>query len=86
MPRGQKAKHEKQKQYCNKFNKDFKNGLHQKQTKKTLYKKNRTVFTSQIWPKGHRGVYAGHLIVLEGLACMFCHSILNGKGKGILLM
>ena len=25
---GQNPKHEKQKQYCNKFNIDFKNGLH----------------------------------------------------------
>ena len=28
MPRGQKNKYRKQKQYCNKFNKDFKNGSH----------------------------------------------------------
>ena len=34
MPRSQKTK--KQKQYCNKFNKDFKNGPHQK--KKSLKK------------------------------------------------
>ena len=33
MPWGQKTK-TKQKQYCNKFNKDFKNGLHQKKNLK----------------------------------------------------
>ena len=36
-PRGQKNQGTKQKQYCNKFNKDFKNGSHQK--KKNLKKK-----------------------------------------------
>ena len=30
MPRGQKKQNIKQKQYCNKFNKEFKNGPHQK--------------------------------------------------------
>ena len=30
MPHGQKSQNIKQKQYCNKFNKDFKNGPHQK--------------------------------------------------------
>ena len=34
MPCGQKPKHKQQKQYCNKFNKDFKNGQHQKNLKK----------------------------------------------------
>ena len=29
-----KPEHKKQKQYCNKFNKDFKNGPHQKNLKK----------------------------------------------------
>ena len=33
MPWGQETK-TKQKQYCNKFNKDFKNGPHQKNFKK----------------------------------------------------
>ena len=33
MPCGQKPKH-KTEQYCNKFNKDFKNGLHQRNLKK----------------------------------------------------
>ena len=28
LPCGQKPKHKTQKQYCDKFNKDFKNGLH----------------------------------------------------------
>ena len=37
MPRGQKNQNIKQKQYCNKFNKDFKNGPHQKK----IYKKER---------------------------------------------
>ena len=37
MPHDQKTKNMKQKQYCNKFNKDFKNGPHQK--KKILKKK-----------------------------------------------
>ena len=34
MPLGQKTKPQKQKQYCNKSNKDFKNGLHPKKKKK----------------------------------------------------
>ena len=38
MLQGQKNQSAKQKQYCNKFNKDSKNGLHQK--KKNLKKKN----------------------------------------------
>ena len=33
MPHGQKHQNVKQKQYCNKFNGDFKNGLHQKKLK-----------------------------------------------------
>ena len=37
MPHGQKNKNIKQKQYCNKFNKDFKNDPHQK--KKKIFKK-----------------------------------------------
>ena len=36
MPHHQKTKNIRQKQYCNKFNKDFKNGPHQK---KNLLKK-----------------------------------------------
>ena len=36
MPCGQKTKNIKQKQYCNKFNKDFKNCPHQKSLKKNL--------------------------------------------------
>ena len=36
MPLSQKNQNLKQKQYCNKFNKDFKNGLH---LKKKLKKK-----------------------------------------------
>ena len=35
MPRGQNTK-TKQKQYCNQFNKDFKNGPHQKKKNKRL--------------------------------------------------
>ena len=34
MPRGQNTRNIKQKQYCNQFNKDFKNGPHQKEKKK----------------------------------------------------
>ena len=34
MPRGQKTKNMKQKQYCSKFNKDFENGPHQKKKKR----------------------------------------------------
>ena len=34
MPNGQKNQKVKQKQYCNEFNKDFKNGPHQKKKKK----------------------------------------------------
>ena len=34
MPFGQKTKSIKQKQYCNKFKKDFTNGPHQKSLKK----------------------------------------------------
>ena len=34
MPHCQKTKNIKQKQYCNKFNKDFKNGPHQKKNLK----------------------------------------------------
>ena len=33
MPRSQKTENIKQKQYCNKFNKEFKNGPHQKKKK-----------------------------------------------------
>ena len=32
MPHGQKNQNVRQKQYCNKFNKDFKNGPHQEKT------------------------------------------------------
>ena len=39
MPQGKKRQDIKQKQYCNKFNKDFKNGLHQKK----IFKKKRSV-------------------------------------------
>ena len=34
VPLGQKTKTQKQKKYCNKLNKDFKNGLHPKKKKK----------------------------------------------------
>ena len=34
-----KSKHKKQKQYCNKFNKEFKNGLHEKSLKREKEKK-----------------------------------------------
>ena len=37
IPHASRPKNQKQKQYCNKFNKDFKNGPHQK--KKNLKKK-----------------------------------------------
>ena len=46
IPHTSQPKHQniKQKQYCNKFNKNFKNGLHQKKKKKILgKKKNRKV-------------------------------------------
>ena len=33
VPHGQKKQNIRQKQYCNKFNGDFKNGLHQKKLK-----------------------------------------------------
>ena len=33
MPQAKKPKHIRQKQYCNKFNKDFKNGPHEKNLK-----------------------------------------------------
>ena len=33
VPHGQKNQNIRQKQYCNKFNGDFKNGLHQKKLK-----------------------------------------------------
>ena len=46
MPRRQKNQNIKQKQYCNKFNKDFKNGPHQK--KKSL-KKDYSLFTELSW-------------------------------------
>ena len=36
MPQGQQTEHKQQKQYCNKFNKDFKNGPHQKKFYKAL--------------------------------------------------
>ena len=42
-PKKKKAKH---KQYCNKFNKDFKNGPHQK--KKTLKKENLSFTASKM--------------------------------------
>ena len=35
---GPKKRNKKQKKYCNKFNKDFKNGPHQKKKKNTLKK------------------------------------------------
>ena len=37
VPLGQKTKKQKQKKYCNKLNKDFKNGLHPKKKKKKKY-------------------------------------------------
>ena len=43
-------KHKKQKQYCNKFNKDFKNGPHQKK-KNLLYKKNNKIQKKRIKEK-----------------------------------
>ena len=36
MSQGQQTEHKQQKQYCNKFNKDFKNGPHQR--KKNFFK------------------------------------------------
>ena len=36
MPWGPKPKNVKQRQYCDKFNKDFKNGPHKKKSLKTL--------------------------------------------------
>ena len=38
MPHGQKNKNIKQKQYCNKFNKDCKNGLYEKKSLKKSMK------------------------------------------------
>ena len=39
VPCDQKTKTEKQEQYCNQFNKDFKNGLQKKKKKKKSFKK-----------------------------------------------
>ena len=44
MPLSQKNQNIKQKQYCNKFNKDFKNGPHQKH----LFKKNLKTFSLKL--------------------------------------
>ena len=51
IPRASRPKNEniKQKQYCNKFNKDFKNGLHQKNLKK---KKTRMIRCESLRPSG----------------------------------
>ena len=63
MPHGQKNQNVKQKQYCNKFNKDFKNGPHQKKVlkkKKSLHDglavhlKKKRFSSFKIWEKeGH---------------------------------
>ena len=37
MPQGQKSQKIKQKQYCNRFNKDFKNGPHPKKLDVDVY-------------------------------------------------
>ena len=45
MPHGQKTQNIKQKQYCNKFNKDFKNGPQQK---KSLKKKKKNIWHADV--------------------------------------
>ena len=47
MPHGQKTKDMKQKQYCSKFNKDFKNMVHIKKSLKKNYSP--TFLLSNIW-------------------------------------
>ena len=44
MPRGLKNQNIKRKQYCNKFNKDFKNGPHQKKKRNLKKEKKSTDF------------------------------------------
>ena len=44
MPGAKKLKNVKQKQSCNRFNKDFKNGPHQKKSKKKKKKRNDNFF------------------------------------------
>ena len=46
MPWNQKTKHKQQKQYCNKFNKDFLNGPHQK---KNIFKEKENRKISKNW-------------------------------------
>ena len=48
MPRGQNTRNIKQKQYCNQFNEDFKNGPHQKKKKKKIRTKTGTHTQSNI--------------------------------------
>ena len=63
MPRGQKNQNIKQKQCCNTFNKDFKNGPHQKSLK-ILKQKNK-----QKNPKMHIGVNYGSLWLVRFVLC-----------------
>ena len=45
MPRGQENQNIKQKQYCNKFNKDFKSGPHQKNKQTNKQNQNQSLAT-----------------------------------------
>ena len=49
----------KQKQYCNKFNKDFKNGPHQNKWKKFNYDSN----TKMIWTDNNANIPAWQIVV-----------------------
>ena len=53
MPCGQKYQNIKQKQYCNKFNEDFKNGSHQKKPLKKIIK---------LSPRGSLGLILSALV------------------------
>ena len=50
MSQGQQNQNIKQKQYCNKFNKDFKNGPHQKKNRERVED-----CSLNIWPNDSHG-------------------------------
>ena len=62
----------KQKQYCNNFNKDFKNGPHQKKSKK---KKKISFFKARNYP-GHSKMLVSKAIFISN-PCLLCLPLLS---------
>ena len=63
MPRGQRNQNTQQKQCCDKFNKDFKNGPHQKKKKDKAHTMSSKTLNSRKWFVN--GVNGGATIIIE---------------------